>query len=31
MMIFIIEEVKETMLGFSQGALKVLKFYFVLR
>ena len=27
---FIIEEVKETILDFSQGTVKVLKFYFVL-
>ena len=27
---FIIEEVKETILDFSQGKVKVLKFYFVL-
>ena len=27
---FIIEEVKETILDFSQGTVKVLKFYFIL-
>ena len=30
MMFFIIEEAKETILHFSQGTVKVLKFYFVL-
>ena len=29
-MFFIIEEAKETVLGFSKGAVKVLRFYFVL-
>ena len=29
-MIFIIEEAKETVLDFTQGVVKVLRFYFVL-
>ena len=29
-MFFIIEKAKETILGFSQGTVKVLQFYFVL-